>query len=100
MESKIIWSIDALTQLEDIHFYILFESKSITIADKVVDKIFESTKILKTNPEIYKLDKVKINNDGTFRTYYVYNFQISYRISSNSIQILRVRHNARIPKDL
>ena len=47
-----------------------------------------------------EIDKVKINNDGTFRTYYVYNFQISYRISSNSIQILRVRHNARIPKDL
>ncbi len=100
MESKIIGSIDALTQLEDIHFYILFESKSITIADKVVDKIFESTRILKTNPQIYKLDNVKTNNDGTFRTYYVYHFQISYRISSNSIQILRVRHNARIPKDL
>ena len=100
MESKIIWSIDALKQLEDIHFYILFESKSITIADKVIDKIFESTSVLKTNPEIYKLDKLRTNNDGAFRTYFVYDFQISYRIETKVIQILRVRHNARKPKDL
>ena len=56
MGKKIIWSSDALQQLEDIHFYILFESKSIQIADKVIDTIFESTQILKTKPEIYKLD--------------------------------------------
>lgn len=48
MGTKIIWASDALEQLEDIHFYILFESKSIHIADKVIDKIFESTEILKT----------------------------------------------------
>ena len=47
MGKKIIWSSDALDQLEDIHFYIFFESKSITIADKVVNTIFESTDILK-----------------------------------------------------
>lgn len=41
---KIIWSVDALNQLEDIHFYILFETKSIRIADKVIEKIFESKK--------------------------------------------------------
>ena len=56
MGKKIIWASDALEQLEDIHFYILFESKSILIPDKVIDKIFESTEILKTKPEIYKLD--------------------------------------------
>ncbi len=42
MGQKIIWSKDALEQLEAIHFYILFESKSINIADKVVESIFES----------------------------------------------------------
>lgn len=51
MGKKIIWSVDALDQLEDIHFYILFESKSINIADKVINKIFESTEILKSKPE-------------------------------------------------
>ena len=54
---KIIWSVDALNQLEDIHFYILFETKSIRIADKVIEKIFESTKVLKASSEIYELDE-------------------------------------------
>ena len=81
MGEKIIWASDALEQLEDIHFYILFESKSIHIADKVIDKIFDSTEILKTRPEIYKLDSKKNNNDGSFRTYFVYDYMISYQIN-------------------
>lgn len=100
MEKKIIWSYDALEQLEDIHFYIYFESKSIQIADKVIESIFDSTEILKTNPEIYKLDKQKINNDGSFRVYLIYNYSISYQITKNTILILRVRHNARKSKKL
>ena len=99
MGKKIIWSFDALQQLEDIHFYILFESKSIQIADKVIDTIFESTQILKTKPEIYKLDSKKKNNDGTFRVYFVYDYMISYQITTDCIQILRVRHTSRKPKN-
>ncbi|MEL1241337.1 type II toxin-antitoxin system RelE/ParE family toxin [Flavobacterium flavipallidum] len=99
MGKKIIWSSDALQQLEDIHFYILFESKSIQIADKVIDKIFESTQILKTKPEIYKLDSKKNNNAGTFRVCFVYDYMISYQITADCIQILRVRHTSRKPKN-
>ena len=36
MGKEIIWSKNALEQLEHIHFYIFFESKSIHIADKIV----------------------------------------------------------------
>ncbi len=100
MGKKIIWSQDAIRQLEKIHFYILFESKSIQIADKVVETIFESTDILKTQPEIFKVDKQKINNDGTFRVYIVYDDSISYQISQTTIQILRVRHNSQKSKKL
>lgn len=99
MGKKIIWSSNALEQLEDIHFYILFESKSIQVADKVVDKIFDSTEILKSKPEIYKLDAKKDNNDGSFRVYFVYDYMISYRITPENIQILRVRHTSRKPKN-
>lgn len=98
MGKKIIWSSDALNQLEDIHFYIFFESKSITIADKVINTIFDSTDILKTQSEVYKLDKQKINNDGSFRVYSVYDYAVSYQIKKDTINILRVRHNAQKPK--
>jgi plasmid stabilization system protein ParE len=95
---KIIWSGNALQQLEDIHFYIFFESKSLQIADKVINSIFDSTDILKTQSEIYKLDKQKTNNDGSFRVYTIYNFSVSYQITNQVIQILRVRHTARKSK--
>lgn len=98
MGTKIIWASDALEQLEDIHFYVLFESKSIQIADKVIAKIFKSTEILKTRSEIYKLDSKKNNNDGSFRAYFVYDYMISYQVTSDYIQILRVRHTARKPE--
>ncbi len=100
MVKKIVWSSDALVQLEDIHFYIFFESKSILIADKVVESIFESTAILKKQPELFELDAQKSNNDGTFRAYAIFNYKISYRVTSDAIQILRVRHNARKYKAL
>lgn len=87
-----------MNQLEDIHFYIFFESKSIKIADKVVNTIFDSTEILKTQSEVYKLDKQKTNNDGSFRVYSVYDYAVSYQIKENTIYILRVRHNAQKPK--
>ena len=98
MVKKIICSKDDLDQLEDNQYYILFESKSITIADKVVNTIFDSTEILKTQPEIYKLDKQKVNNDGSFRVYSVYDYAVSYQITNDIIYILRVRHNARKSK--
>jgi plasmid stabilization system protein ParE len=100
MGTKIIWSSDSFVQLEDIHFYIFFESKSIQIADQIIDVIFDSTEILKSQPEIYKLDTKKNSNDGSFRTYFVYDYMISYQITPNCIQILRVRHTSRKTKKL
>lgn len=100
MGKKIIWSSTALKQLEDIHFYILFESKSLQIADRVVEKIFDSTAILKTQAEVYEIDKQKKPKDVNFRKYFVYNYKVSYQITEEKINILRVRHTARKPKKL
>ena len=72
MGKKIIWVSDVLEQLEDNHFYSFFESKSIQIAVKVIDEIFESTEILKTKSEILKLKTKKNNNNGSFRAYVIY----------------------------
>ncbi|MHC0440655.1 type II toxin-antitoxin system RelE/ParE family toxin [Flavobacterium sp. 3-210] len=53
---------------------------------------------MKTQPEVYKTDKQKTHNDGSFRVYSVYNYAISYQITEDFIHILRVRHSARKPK--
>lgn len=78
----------------------LFESKSLQIADRVVEKIFDSTAILKTQAEVYEIDKQKKPKNVNFRTYFVYNYKVSYQITEEKINILRVRHTAKKPKKL
>lgn len=100
MEKEIIWSNSALIQLEYIYHYLLKKTKSNSIASKVVEGIYDSVTILKNDNEIYELDEMKISNNGSYRAYEIYNYRISYRIMSNSVNILRVRHTSRYPKKL
>lgn len=100
MEKEIIWSNSALNQLENIFFHILKKTKSYSIASKVVEGIYNSVTLLKTDSEIYELDEMKISNNGSYRAYEIYNYRISYKIMSDSVNILRVRHTSRIPKKL
>lgn len=97
MGKKVIWSKHALVQTEAIHRYILEESQSLEIADKVVKSLFDSTQLLETRWEIYARDKLKQNNDGSYRAYVKYHYRISYRIVQDLVRILRVRHTSREP---
>lgn len=97
MGKIVVWSKLALKQVETIHKQLLFDSKSLNVADKVINKLFVSSDILENHPEIYALDRFKINNNGTYRAYEVYSYRISYRILANEIRILSVRHTSREP---
>ena len=98
MEKEIVWTKTAQNQLEDIYFYLLDVSKSDRIPEKVVETIYTSATILKSNWEIYELDEMKINNDGNHRAFEIYSYRISYKITENFIYILRIRHTSRNPK--
>lgn len=100
MEKEIIWSDTAQNQLEKIFFHILKKSKNNLIAEKVIDKIYNSVTILKTNWEMYELDEMKISNNGNYRAFEIYSYRISYKISKDKVQILRIRHTSRNPKTL
>ncbi|WP_369012616.1 type II toxin-antitoxin system RelE/ParE family toxin [Flavobacterium anhuiense] len=100
MEKEIIWSKAAKNQLEKIYFHIFKESKSRNISNKVIETIYSSITILKTNWEIYELDEMKIPNDVNYRAYEIYSYRISYKITSKEIHILRIRHTSRNPKKL
>ncbi len=97
MGKKIIWAKSALKQAEAIHQYILEDSQSLKIADKVINTLFDSTEILEDQPEVYPLDNLKLNNDGSYRAYTKYSYRISYRIMKDTMRILRVRHTSRKP---
>ncbi|WP_264536720.1 type II toxin-antitoxin system RelE/ParE family toxin [Flavobacterium sp. N1736] len=100
MEKEIIWSKTAQNQLEKIYFHILKESNNNRTSENVIDKIYNSVTILKTNWEIYELDEMKISNNGDYRAFEIYSYRISYKISTDKIQILRIRHTSRNPKTL
>ncbi|MBZ4034366.1 type II toxin-antitoxin system RelE/ParE family toxin [Flavobacterium sp. 17A] len=99
MEKEIIWSKSAQKQLEKIYLHTFEESKSKNISNKIIDAIYSSVTILRTNWEIYELDEMKIPNDKNYRAFEIYKYRISYKITSE-IHILRIRHTSRNPKKL
>lgn len=59
MGKKIIWTHNAEAELNKAFLDLLEESKSIETATRIITEIYESTTILSTSPEIYKLDTLK-----------------------------------------
>ena len=98
MGKKIIWSPTSLRQLEEVHEDILEVSKSLNIADRVVNDIMDSADVLSTQPEIYTLDENKLNNDGSYRSYEVRTYNVAYRILTDVIRIIRVRYSGKEPR--
>ncbi len=95
MEKKIVWSNTALLQLDNIHLYILKKLKSVTTANKVVESIYKSVTILKSQSEIFPLDIYKSFNKGNYRAFEIFSYRISYRVEYNTIFIVRIRHTKR-----
>ena len=92
---KVIWSDIAKEQLKEIYKYIKKDSE--ISAKKVRTQILLSTRLLATGKEIYKADELKEDNKGSYRAYIIYSYRITYKIETDTIQILRVRHTSREP---
>ena len=98
MEKEIIWTQTSQNQLEGIYFYLLEETKSFEIADKVIDSLATSVEILKTNWKIYETDEMIIPLDENYRAFEKFTYRISYKIDETKIYIIRIRHTSRNPK--
>ena len=98
MEKKVIWSPISLRELEEVHQDILEVSKSLNIANRIIDDILNSADILRTQPEIYTLDQNKFNNDGTYRSYEIRTYNVAYRVLTDVIRIIRVRYSGKEPR--
>jgi plasmid stabilization system protein ParE len=98
MEKEIIWTSTSQIQLENIYFYLLEETKSFTIADKVIDSLTDSVKMLETNWDIFEKDEMRIPIDENYRAFEKFSYRISYKITNEFIYIVRVRHTGRNPK--
>ena len=85
----------AAAQLKNAFEYIKRDSP--VNAQKVRKEIIEACKQLYKFPEKYPPDKYKIDNDGSFRAFTLYNYRISYEIQETGISILRIRHTSMEP---
>jgi len=99
MGKKIIWTHNAEAELNDAFLDLLEESKSIETTTRVINEVYESTSILSTNPEIYKLDTLKNNNQGNIRCYEKHTYRISYIIEKETVTIIRVRYARKEPRE-
>lgn len=91
----VIWDIEAVLYLQQSLEYIRKDSSK--GADTIRDAILGTISMLSDRPELFQLDKLKLTNDGTYRAFTAYSYRISYRVASDSIQILRVTHTSQEP---
>jgi len=95
MEVKIVWDELAFKQFEKAIKYI--ENDSLVNAEKVSKEILLKIDSLIKHPEIYPLDKYKLNNDGAYRAFEIHRYRVSYWFMHNEIIILRIRHTRMKP---
>ena len=92
---RIGWDKHALRQFNKAILYIAEDS--VQNAENVRADILEKIEALLSHPEIYPLDKYKLDNDGSYRAFELHRLRVAYFIGLDIIRILRVRHTSREP---
>ena len=93
---EIKWNKRAIEQLLDIIEYL--ENNNLTdYASKIEFQILHKIESLPKKLEVFQIDRLKVNNNGSFYAFEISNYRISYRIYKNEIRILRIRYSGRRP---
>ena len=93
---EVRWDTKAFRNFIDILDYININSPSNAV--RVKNRVLKSINSICLNPEMFREDELKTNNDGKFRVFNKDSIRISYKIESDSIIITRVRHSGQEPK--
>ncbi len=97
VKRKVIWPLIPRQQLRNAYNYV--KNDSLQNAEKIRKSIIASTKSLSNHPLKHPLDKLRIDNDGTFRAYELLHYRISYRVTDTEIIVVRVRHASMEPSE-
>jgi plasmid stabilization system protein ParE len=94
---KIVWDFEALHQFKEIIAYL--KEQSSEAPGIVKQAILDQLTLIKDNPLICEVDRLKSPKDKNFRSFVVFSYRVVYQIKSenNEIRILRVRHTSREP---
>jgi addiction module RelE/StbE family toxin len=91
----VVWSNSAKAELKKAFDYIALDSLQNAIM--VRNTLIDLTVDLFENPEKHPLDKFKLNNDGSWRAFEKHHYRISYRIMTDQIRVVRLRHTSQSP---
>lgn len=92
---NIVWSVNASIEFEKI---MLFLSENAPEAlDIVGNALLDTIENLAAGYNHNPLDRLKNNNDGTFRAVIIFSYRISYQVGLSEVYILRIRHTSREP---
>ena len=92
MAFKLVWSEEALEDIESIATYI--EKDSPVYAKAVVSTVFEKVDVLRTNPELGRT--VPEMNDKKIREMFIYSYRLIYKIDIDTIILVAVVHGKRL----
>lgn len=92
MDYKVIWSDEALTDVEEIAKYI--EKDSHNYASSVVTKIIDITRLLNTFP--FSGCIVPEENVETVREHFVFSYRVIYEIVDTTVYVLAIVHGKRL----
>ncbi len=92
---KIVWTKQAEQHMKQVYEFV--SKDSVKNAGKVMNEILKAVAKAGSNPEIYRADKYKENNDGSYRAFEKNRYRVTYRFTKNTIRILRVRHTKMKP---
>jgi len=92
---QIKWHPKALYSFIDILDYIKEDSP--TNAKRIKTRINNIIKTIPSNPEMFREDELKENNDGTYRVFNKDSIRVSYKIEPKEIFIARVVHSSQEP---
>lgn len=90
---SIKWNSTALYSFIDILDFI--KEKSPVNAKRVKTRINNIIKSIPSNPEMFREDELKENNDGTYRVFNKDSIRVSYKIEANTIFIVKVIHTSK-----
>ena len=94
---KIVWERSTLDDFKEILDHLQKQSEQ---APKIVKEgLLSKLEVIKTNPKICEIDKLKDPPNKDFRAFTIYSFRITYQIKSpeNEIRLIRIRHTSREP---
>jgi len=94
--TAIVWSKSALNGLRKIYEYIAKNSPQ-NVAH-IIDEIANKITALQDNPKRYKPDEYKRNNTGNYRAFEHKKIRITYKVTANRIDIIRIKHTRQKPQ--